>query len=469
MVPHRRGRIASRSSTIGPLLLVLGACLRHSEPAPEPAPAPQEQPRGGDAGVVAWVDRHLVPLQGTDPAASLTELRALDSFVRDRRVIALGEATHGTREFFRLKHRWFRWLAEHHGFTVLAVELPFAAGVRLDEYIQGGEGDARTLLQGSYWFVDSQEFLELVAWMRAYNQSADPSARLELVGFDVQRPRESARALAAILAAAWPAAAARHREVLAKLAEADPGTGEAVVGLMEDMEHLSQSLEGELKERPRERARARGHLDVLLQDLDIRRHCGDAFGCQVVKRDLFMAQNVLRSLAGPASDGSPKKAVVWAHNGHVGRAPHPDGWWPMGSHLAAELGNALYVVGFAFDRGGFVAPAGGVGQSGRTRALAHLGGFEVAEYRVGPSPAGSVEHMLARASAPLYFLPLGDVAAAPEVAAWFREHREHNEYGAFAPSQARHTAEQLPLPQSFDALVFVTETHGYGFVEPGER
>jgi erythromycin esterase-like protein len=187
---------------------------------------------------------------------------------------------------------------------------------------------------------------------------------------------------------------------------------------------------------------------VLLQDLDIRRHCGDAFGCQVVKRDLFMAHNVLRSLEGPASGGSPKKAVVWAHNGHVGRAPHPDGWWPMGSHLAEALG---------------------VGQIGRPRALEHLGGFEVAEYRVGPSPAGSVAHMLAQASAPLYFLPLDDVAATPEVAAWFREHREHNEYGAFAPSKARHTAEQLPLPESFDALVFVAGTHGYGFVEPGER
>lgn len=452
---------------LGPLLLVLGACLRH--PVPAPSPAPREQPRGGEARVVAWVDQHLVPLAGTDPAASLADLRALDAFVAERRVVALGEATHGTREFFRLKHRWFRWLAEHHGFTVLAIELPFAAGVRLDEYIQGAPGDPRALLQGSYWFVDSQELLELVAWMRAYNEGVDPSARLELVGFDVQRPRESARALAGILAAAWPAAAARHGEVLATLAEADPGKGEAVAGLVEDLERLSQVLEGERRAPPREQAIARGHLDVLQQDLDIRRHCGDAFGCQVVKRDLFMAHNVLRSLEGPASGDPPKKAVVWAHNGHVGRAPHPDGWWPMGSHLAEALGDALYVVGFEFDRGGFVAPAGGVGQFGRPRALEHLGGFEVAEYRVGPSPAGSVAHMLAQASAPLYFLPLDDVAAAPEVAAWFREHREHNEYGAFAPSKARHTAEQLPLPESFDALVFVAETHGYGFVAPAER
>lgn len=445
------------------MLLVLGACLRPPQRPTEPAPAATSvpaatKPPAGEDAVVAWVDRHLVPLATTDPAAGLDELRALDPFLQGRRVIALGEATHGTGEFFRLKHRLFRYLAEQHGYTVLAIELPFATAARIDDYVHGGDGDPYELVRGSYWFMDSEEIVALIVWMRAHNAKVEPAMQLELVGFDVQRARASAEALARIVAGADPAVAARYEAALGRLAAGDPGQGEAVAGLADDMERLRRKLEA----HPGLDARARGHLDVVAQDLDIRRHCGDAFGCQVVKRDMFMAANVLRSLDGPAG---PKKAVVWAHNGHVGRAVHPDGWPPMGSHLASELGEALYVVGFEFDHGRFVAPAGGVGQKGGARSLAHLGGFRVAEYELSPAPAGSLTHALARARAPLYFLPLGELAAAPEVAGWLREHPEHHEYGAFAPTQARHQTAAVGLEQAFDAIVFVEETTGYRFVE----
>lgn len=461
-------RLVARASSSWLVLLGLAACPRRSppvEPGSDAAPVsahaePQAEPLAGEDAVVAWVDRQLVPLATTDPAASLDELRALDPYLQGRQVIALGEATHGTREFFRLKHRLFRYLAERHGYTVLALELPFATAARIDDYVHGGPGDPYELVRGSYWFMGSEEIVALIVWMREHNARAEPSRQLELVGFDVQRARASAEALAELLASAAPALAAERGATLARLAKGEPGQGDAVAGLVEEVERLRQALDT----LPALDPRARGHLDVVAQDLDIRRHCGDAFGCQVVKRDVFMAANVLRSLAGPAG---PKRAVVWAHNGHVGRAVHPDGWPPMGSHLAAELGSALYVVGFEFDHGGFVAPAGGVGQRGAERSLSHLGGFRVAEYELPPAPAGSLAHALARASAPLYFLPLDQLAEQPEVAAWLREHPEHHEYGAFVPSAPRHTTKAVRVEEAFDAIVFVEETRAYRLVEGG--
>ena len=83
------------------------------------APAPAA---GTGGGVVPWIDRHAVPLSGTDPQQPAGELSHLRGAVRGAAIVGLGESAHGTHTQLRLKHRVARYLVEHLGFRTIAWE-----------------------------------------------------------------------------------------------------------------------------------------------------------------------------------------------------------------------------------------------------------------------------------------------------------------------------------------------------------
>jgi erythromycin esterase len=85
---------------------------------------------GTGAGVVPWIDRHAVPLSGTDPRQPAGELSHLRGVVRGAAIVGLGEPAHGTHTQLRLKHRVARYLVENLGFRTIAWEEGWAAGSR---------------------------------------------------------------------------------------------------------------------------------------------------------------------------------------------------------------------------------------------------------------------------------------------------------------------------------------------------
>jgi erythromycin esterase len=100
------------------------------------------------AAAAAWLSRNVVPFETVDPAESLNELEPLRAMVGDAHVVALGEATHGTREFFRMKSRIVRFLVERMGFDAFAIEATWPEANRLDHYVRTGVGDPAALLSG---------------------------------------------------------------------------------------------------------------------------------------------------------------------------------------------------------------------------------------------------------------------------------------------------------------------------------
>lgn len=110
--------------------------------------------------------------------------------IGDATVVGLGEATHGSHEFFAMKQRVFSHLVEEKGFTTFALEMSWTAGPRIDEYLQGGPDDARRIaketLTGSPW--EREEFVSLIAWMRRYNDR-HPGRKVHFMGNDVGAPK----------------------------------------------------------------------------------------------------------------------------------------------------------------------------------------------------------------------------------------------------------------------------------------
>ena len=151
-----------------------------SEPARETYEPPAE--------LLAWLRKNAHPLQSAIPTENNEDLEPLKAMIGDARVVALGEATHGTSEFFTLKHRIVQFLAEEMDFTVFSIEANMPEAYRLNEYILTGEGNPRELLRDIHylWMWNTQEVLDLVLWMREYNASGH--GVMQFTGFDMQTP-----------------------------------------------------------------------------------------------------------------------------------------------------------------------------------------------------------------------------------------------------------------------------------------
>src|SRR5262245_47476249 len=135
----------------------------------------------------AWVRGHAVPFATTEAGHGFADLEPLRAIVGDARIVALGEGTHGTREYFQMKHRLLEFLASEMGFTLFSIEASTPEAHALDAYVLGGPGDPKALIGGMYfWTWNTQEVLAMVEWMRAFNAAG--KGPLHFTGFDMQTP-----------------------------------------------------------------------------------------------------------------------------------------------------------------------------------------------------------------------------------------------------------------------------------------
>ncbi|MGO9088497.1 MAG: erythromycin esterase family protein [Candidatus Sulfotelmatobacter sp.] len=134
-----------------------------------------------------WIRDHAIPLRTVEAGHGFDDLQPLTKVVGDARIVALGEATHGTREFFQLKHRLIEFLASQKGFTIFSIEANMPEAYRLNDFVLNGNGDPKQLLKGLYfWTWDTEEVLNMILWMREFNRSG--KGRIEFTGFDMQTP-----------------------------------------------------------------------------------------------------------------------------------------------------------------------------------------------------------------------------------------------------------------------------------------
>src|SRR5579871_4274707 len=163
------------------LIVVLSAGLSISAQA-------QRQSAGDtDKQVAAWVRSHAVKLDTVEAGHGFADMQPLKKIVGNARIVSLGEATHGSREFFQLKHRMLEFLVTQMGFSVFTIEANMPEAYRLNDYVLNGNGDPAKLLRGMYfWTWDTEEVLDMIRWMREFNKSG--KGRIEFTGFDMQTP-----------------------------------------------------------------------------------------------------------------------------------------------------------------------------------------------------------------------------------------------------------------------------------------
>jgi erythromycin esterase-like protein len=117
-----------------------------------------------------------IPLKSVDAGTGFVDLEPLRLVLKAARIVALGEATHGTSEFFRAKHRMLEFLVSELGFEHFGMETNDKVGSAINAYIQGGEVKPWSAL---YWPWATVEVAGMIDWMRAYN--LDPKCARQIV------------------------------------------------------------------------------------------------------------------------------------------------------------------------------------------------------------------------------------------------------------------------------------------------
>lgn len=405
---------------------VAAALSCHEDPA-EPQPS--------------WLERNIVTLTSPDPDVADPNLSVLGSLIGDARIVGLGEATHGTADFWQMRQKISRYLVEEMGFTAILHEAPFPNGVYIDRYVTAGEGTALEAHQKlGYWRY--QEMQDLMAWMREHNETrATGEPELHYVGYDCAFLGWGAAIdlLAGYLEAVDPEAAADVRTHLEGYTAED---ARYVVALLEtgaddyiaagDAEAYALALR--IAENLEPSFEVWYALRNGLPDLEI--------------RESFNIENVDWILEHIADGG---RVIIWAHNFHVGNTSLPDNDTQarmLGSRLKERYGDDYYVIGSEFYGGSFQARDVCSGTYGA------LVTHEAAR-PVENSYAGKLHGR----DGMQFFLDLRGVHDAGDDAVWLTGPMEARYIGAsYCASMDAEFYLSVSLPSVFDGILFFERT-----------
>ncbi|GAB4020699.1 erythromycin esterase family protein [Spirosoma migulaei] len=319
------------------------------------------------------MNKVILPLQDADPTREFTELAPLDTVLAKAQVVGMGEGTHGTREFFRMKDRLFRYLVQKHGHQTIAFEANFGRAVLVNRFIHGqptGLASAAEAAKSMYfWTWSTDEVRELLQWMKDYNIGKSIDQQLSFYGFDCQYADDEFPLLTEFLTQVDPASRstvdslASQYALVSKLAMTDPLRQQYAQGLAV-LSHrfvVNESkwvaVGGRINyEIARQAAR------VLIQQQDL----GDGSTCNSgAKRDQYMAENVQWLL----TRMNVSKVSLWAHNYHMANMPAASCSLPtMGAYLKKQLTSKYLIVGQLLTNGSFTAVDGSQG-IGRLKSL----------------------------------------------------------------------------------------------------
>jgi len=373
---------------------------------------------------------------------AVTDYDPLLEFIGDSRFVLLGEASHGTHEFYRQRAQITKRLIQEKGFTAIAVEADWPDAYRINRYVRGNgaDSDAVEALGGfkrfPAWMWRNADVLDFIGWLRSYNDSLPANAqKTGFYGLDLYSLHASIEAVLNYLEKVDPEGAQRARLRYACFEHfgGDPQQYGYAAGLglshTCESEVISQLID--LQRRAAEYARRDGRVaadDFFYAEQNARlvknaeQYYRTMFRGRVSSwnlRDLHMAETLDSLVDHFALQKQRAKVVVWAHNSHLGDASATQmgraGEWNVGQLVRRRYGHDSVLVGFTTYSGTVTAASDWGGPAERKRVRAALpGSYELLFHDTGvPSflltfpPGAHVAHglqeqMLERAIGVIY-------------------------------------------------------------------
>lgn len=285
----------------------------------------------------------------------------------DARVVLIGEASHGTAEFYRARAAITRRLIERHGFTLVAVEADWPDANQIDRYVRALGPAAwreKAFTRFPTWMWRNTEVAHFVRWLQGHNQGLALEQRVEFRGLDVYSLRSSIAEVLGYLDQRDPERARQARQRYACLT---PWQDEpALYGHLVERDDLSpcedevvEQLNSLLTERLEHFQRDGEALFDATQNARVVRaseqyyrlmYRGSAASWNLRDRHMFDTLRTLLAHRGPGT-----KAVVWAHNSHIGNAAATTMGWSgefnIGQLCRTAWDRDAVLIGMGTDRG----------------------------------------------------------------------------------------------------------------------
>ena len=407
--------------------------------------------------------QHLRPL----PSAAAEEPLPVGLLSRARLAL-LGEASHGTHEFYAERAALTQRLIRDHGFNAVVVEADWPDAWRVNRYIRGksDDPDAQAALSGferfPTWMWRNTVVRDFVEWLREYNHGRAPSQHVGFYGMDLYSMYRSVGAVLAYLDQADPEAAQRARSRYAcfdHYGEDSQAYGyaasfgmksscedEAIQQLREMNRRATDFLAGSTEDR--------ADLFFAQQNARLVRNAEEYYRTMFHGRvsswnlrDNHMVETLqaldkhLQGLAGKV------RMAVWAHNSHLGDASATEmgdiGEWNVGQLARDRWGDEALLVGFSTHHGTVTAASEWDGVAERKRVRAGL--------------PGSYEELFHQAGEERFWLPLRGNAPLAELLA---EKRLQRAIGVIYLPQTERQSHYFHtrLAAQFDAMIHIDHT-----------
>lgn len=422
--------------------------------------------QAADAGLTRLLARAAQPLRG-----AAQDFAPLLKRVGEASLVLIGEASHGTHEFYRVRAQLTKRLIEEKGFSAVAIEGDWPDAYRVNRYLRGMGSDADAVeALGAFrrfpgWMWRNAEVVDFIGWLRAHNdQAANPRHKVGFYGLDLYSLHSSMEAVVGYLDKADPEAARRARARYACFENfgSDPqdygyktklglarGCEDEVVAQLVELQHQREHMlhrDGLAAEDEFFQAEQNA---LLVKDAE--QYYRVMFNDNVSSwnlRDRHMAGTLEALMQHLARSGREAKVVVWAHNSHVGDARATQmgrqGEWTIGQLCREHHPSETVLIGFST-------------YSGTVTAAADWG--DPAERkRVRPALPGSYESIFHELGIPRFMLPLWELGAVARKA--LCEPRLQRAIGVIYRPQTERFSHYYycTLPEQFDAILHLDET-----------
>jgi len=425
-----------------------------------------------DLGLIDGLRKLAHPLTG-----NREDFDPLMALVGDSRFVLIGEASHGTHEFYRIRAEITKRLIREKGFSAIAVEADWPDAYRVNRYVQGrgSDTDASQALGGfkrfPQWMWRNADVLEFIGWLRDHNDAMQIPRRVGFYGLDLYSLHASMEAVLSYLRRVDPEAALRAERRYAcfdQFGENPQSYGySATAGLAPSCENEVIAQLVELHTSSAKYATMDGRMaadDLFFAEqnarivLNAERYYRAMFGTRAASwnmRDQHMAATLDSLVAFLEYDHRQPKIVVWAHNSHLGDARATEmasrGELNVGQLMRERWGATAVLVGFSTNSG--------------TVTAASDWDMPAERKLVRPAMEGSYEALLHKLEIRNFFLGL---RGNDEAILGLRQPRLERAIGVIYRPETERMSHYFHarLPHQFDAILHYDVTRA---VEPLER